>query len=101
MAGLKADLARENIHMNSVKANLKACELWNHPTEFPDALILAGDTLFVGGKNVVVSFNVKDGRETWRHAVNGRALGLAVANGQLLASTDEGVVHCFKAGGAR
>jgi outer membrane protein assembly factor BamB len=101
MAGLKADLARENIHMNDVKENLKACELWKHPSEFPDALILAGDTLLVGGKNVVVAFNVKDGRETWRHAVKGRALGLAVGNGQLLASTDEGVVHCFKAGGAR
>ena len=74
---------------------------WERDSEYSDALILAGDILFAGGKNSVSASNAKTGVEVWRHAVRGRALGLAVANGRLLVSTDEGKIHCFQTKGAQ
>ena len=74
---------------------------WERNSEYSDALILAGDVLFAGGKNSVSASNAKTGVEVWRHAVRGRALGLAVANGRLLVSTDEGEIHCFQTKGAQ
>ncbi len=94
---LQKELDKEKMHMEIVLANIKKCHLWKAPSEFSDALILAGDTLFVGGDNVVRAHRVQDGREVWRHAVSGRALGLSVANGHLLVSTDQGVIHNFAA----
>ena len=40
-------------------------------------------------------FNAADGKELWSATVPGRALGLAVANGALLVSTDTGVIVSF------
>jgi len=74
---------------------------WERDSEYSDALILAGDMLFAGGKNSVSASNAKTGVEVWRHAVRGRALGLAVANGRLLVSTDEGEIHCFQTKGVQ
>ena len=81
--------------MEIVLANIKKCHLWKAPSQFSDALILAGDTLFTGGDSVVTANRVQDGKEVWRHAVSGRALGLSVANGHLFVSTDQGVIHSF------
>lgn len=38
---------------------------------------------------------VTDQTEIWRAPVNGKALGLAVANGRLVVSTDKGEITCF------
>jgi outer membrane protein assembly factor BamB len=94
---LEKELNKEKMHMEIVQANIKKCHQWKASSEFSDALILAGDTLFAGGDNVVTAHRVQDGREVWRHAVSGRALGLSVANGHLLVSTDQGVIHSFAA----
>ena len=69
---------------------------WNKPCEYPYALILAGETLFVGGRDAVAAFAVRDGALLWQGKVVGRAYGLAVAGGRLLVSTDEGAIHCFR-----
>ena len=94
---LEKELNNEKMHMEIVLANIKKCHLWKAPSQFSDALILAGDTLFAGGDSVVTAHQVQDGREVWRHAVSGRALGLSVAKGHLLVSTDQGVIHSFAA----
>ena len=92
---LEKELDKEKMHMEIVLANIKKCHLWKAPSQFSDALILAGDTLFAAGDNVVTAHRVKDGKEVWRHVVSGRALGLSVANAHLLVSTDRGVIHSF------
>lgn len=71
-------------------------EKWNVACDFPYTLILAGDTLFAGGDDAVAAFSTEDGREIWRADVEGRAFGLAVAEGALYASTDEGRIHAFR-----
>ena len=52
--------------------------------------------LFAGGENIVSASNTETGVEVWARPVRGRALGLAVSNGRLLVSTDEGIIHCFQ-----
>lgn len=68
---------------------------WSEPVEAGNSLALAGDTLFVGSAGRVRAFNAHSGRKLWSEAVPGRALGLAVANGALLVSTDTGAIISF------
>jgi outer membrane protein assembly factor BamB len=69
--------------------------LWKAPDPHLCELLLAGDVLFVGGRDEVTAYRPGDGKVLWRHPVQGRAYGLVHANGRLLVSTDEGVLHCF------
>jgi outer membrane protein assembly factor BamB len=76
-------------------------ELWKADCDCPFTLVKAGQHVFVGGVDQVAAFAVKTGRQVWRAPVHGRAYGLAVANGALLVSTDEGEIVCFRSAGAR
>jgi len=60
-----------------------------------EAMILAGDMLFAGAKNLVVAVDTKTGAKLWQAPVEGAACGLAVSDGRLFVSTDQGVLHCF------
>ena len=70
--------------------------LWKFDGEKLLSIIVAGETVFVGRPNEVVGINTKNGKEVWRMKVNGKAYGLAVANGQFYVSTDKGAIHCFR-----
>ncbi|MGD9854563.1 MAG: PQQ-binding-like beta-propeller repeat protein [Planctomycetaceae bacterium] len=69
--------------------------IWDVPCRHHCEVIIAGDTVITGGEDSVAAFRLEDGRLLWEAAVQGRAFGLAVADGRLYASTDEGVIHCF------
>ncbi len=69
--------------------------LWSQPIEAGNALALAGKTLLVGSRDRVSAFNAANGKALWSGPVPGRALGLAVANGALLVSTDTGAIVSF------
>ncbi len=69
--------------------------IWTTRTSHPYALILAGTTLFAGGENEVGAFDSATGKKIWTSPVNGRAYGLAVADGRLFVSTDTGYIHTF------
>ncbi len=73
-------------------------KLWKVAVREPFAIIAAGDTLFVGGTDTVTAFSMADGAARWKAPVDGRAFGLAAANGALFVSTDTGTIHCFRAG---
>ena len=60
-------------------------------------MILAGETIFLGGDNEVSAISVRDGNALWKAKVDGKAHGLAVAQGRLYVSTDTGKIHCFAA----
>lgn len=62
------------------------------------SLIVAGDCAIVGGKDAVTAFDVATGKVRWRGSVSGVAWSLAVSDRRLLASTDQGVIHCFARG---
>jgi len=73
---------------------------WQKPCPESYAMILAGGLLIVGSENEVRALRSSDGETVWSSSVDGKAYGLAAANGKLLVSTDTGVIHCFAAGPA-
>ncbi|MFK5923445.1 MAG: PQQ-binding-like beta-propeller repeat protein [Verrucomicrobiota bacterium] len=73
--------------------------IWKTPSTHQSRLIIAGNTLFAGGKNEVSAFDLKSGKQTWTAKVDGDARGLAVANGKLIVSTTTGDVVCFSSKG--
>ena len=81
--------------LDEISTAMKACFLWRVDCGQPHSLILAGDTLFAGGKDEVAAYSTTDGKQIWTGKVNGAALGLAVAHGRLLVSTHKGTIHCF------
>ena len=83
--------------IRKIEADIRKCLLWRTSCNQQYALILAGDTLFAGGENEVVAYSASDGKKTWSAQVNGAAMGIAVAHGRLLVSTDKGTIHCFGA----
>ena len=73
--------------------------IWRSQINCPYEVILAGKTLFVGGDDCVAAVSSEDGGLQWASAVEGRAIGIAVANGHLVVSTDKGQVSVFGMGG--
>jgi outer membrane protein assembly factor BamB len=69
--------------------------IWTMKVSYPYSLILAGTTLFAGGEHEVAAFDAASGNKIWSSPVNGRAYGLAVANGGLFVSTDTGCLYGF------
>jgi outer membrane protein assembly factor BamB len=71
--------------------------LWRHQGAFPYSLAKAGPHLYAGGLDTLAAFDAEDGRPVWQTDLAGRVHGLAIANGALFASTDQGGIHCFRA----
>jgi outer membrane protein assembly factor BamB len=78
-----------------LQKQMAACVRWTVACGEPNALILAGDTLFAGGDGGVAAYRAADGRRAWSAPVHGRAVSLVFANGRLFVSTDTGAIHCF------
>ncbi len=72
-------------------------KVWSSDLVCPFAMIEAGNHLFVGGDREVQALDAATGKSVWNASVDGKALGLAVANGALYVSTDRGSIHCFRA----
>ncbi len=70
---------------------------WRFTTPHESALILAGQTLVVGGKDEVIGLDTESGKVRWKFAVDGEARGLAVSDGHLVVSTTTGKVQVFGA----
>ena len=73
---------------------------WQRPFKHGYSVVLAGDTLFAGGDNAVIAINPATGQEIWNAKVDGKASGIAVANGRLFVSTDKGKIYGFAKGTA-
>jgi len=74
-------------------------EKWRTESTCNDSIALTASLVFAGGDGVVKGYDRKTGKEVWSAPVAGRARGLAVADGRLIASTDTGGIHCFVPGG--
>lgn len=81
--------------LDRLSREMSDCVLWRSACRHPLSLILAGDVLYAGGRDSVAAYSTEDGGRSWSAPVAGNALGLAVADGRLFVSTDEGGVHCF------
>ncbi|MCB1278947.1 PQQ-binding-like beta-propeller repeat protein [Prosthecobacter sp.] len=68
---------------------------WSIEAPHEAALVLAGKTLFAGGKDEVIGIDTETGKIIWKAPVKGLARGLAVSDGHLVVSTTTGQVHVF------
>jgi outer membrane protein assembly factor BamB len=92
---IEDDLRKIQHSIEQNKKSLRQCFLWKYPCKNTYSLIMAGTTLFVGGRDEVFALNTADGRKSWEASVKGDVYGLSIANGRLFVSTDKGIIHCF------
>ena len=59
------------------------------------SLVVAGETVIVGGTGKLIAIDSAGGRTIWSADVSGMVRSLAVSDGRLLASTDQGMIYCF------
>ncbi len=81
--------------------NIKPTIEWQVPSDCDAELIVTGNLVFVGGQDQVSVFDRENGQTVWSAKVDGKARGLAVANGRLYVSTDKGKIYCFGSGPPR
>lgn len=74
---------------------LKKCLRWRVPFPEVHSFVLADDTLLAGSDHKVVAIDVASGEILGDLKVEGKALGLTVANGRLFVSTSTGAIYCF------
>ncbi len=65
------------------------------------SLIVAGRQVVSGGKGKVAVIDMQAQKAVWSAPVDGEALGLTAAGGQLYVSTDSGAIACFGAPDAK
>ena len=68
---------------------------WRVPCTVDGELVVTANCVFAGGQGQVSAFNRQNGKVVWDATIDGKARGLAVANGRLYVSTDEGKIYCF------
>ena len=68
---------------------------WRYDKDGLRAMVLAGDTILTGGAGHVTAIKAATGDEIWKHNIVGDAVGLAVSDGRLVVSSEEGPVYCF------
>lgn len=99
-AHLKDQLDALRKPIAELEDGLNKCHLWRHKDEPAFSFLMAGETLFCGRDGSVTAARSSDGEVVWQSPVAGRAYGLAVAQGRLFVSTDEGKIYCFRSGTA-
>ncbi|MFO0943532.1 MAG: PQQ-binding-like beta-propeller repeat protein [Pirellulales bacterium] len=61
----------------------------------PREIIVAGDKAIVGCNNQILVVDLATQKIAWQTSVEGAVLSLAVNQGKLIASTDQGSIYCF------
>jgi outer membrane protein assembly factor BamB len=72
--------------------------LWTVDCRGESSVAACDNLVIVGGSQFVVAHDPADGREVWRHEIEGRALDLAITAHRLYVSTDRGRIYCFESG---
>ena len=94
---VEAEITKLSDEITALETEQESCYRWKRPAEDPYAMILVGDTLFLGGQDRVYALRKTDGEKIWQQDVEGRVYGLAAANGRLYASSSLGHIYCFSA----
>ncbi len=76
-------------------ASAADCTKWETAHDHAYELILAGDTLVVGGAGAVTAIAADTGKVLWTDKGLAQVRGLAVAGGKLLVSTKRGEIVCY------
>ncbi len=68
---------------------------WEVEAPAPYDIILAGNVIFMGAKDMILSYDAGSGKQLWSAKVKGKTYGLAFSGGSLMASTTLGHIYCF------
>jgi outer membrane protein assembly factor BamB len=91
-----SELERQIMAIRKEKRQLrKTSYAWQYTREELSSMILAGQSLFVGGQGVVLGIDIKSGEEFWKADVTGTTVSLAAAGGRLFVSSTAGPIYCF------
>lgn len=94
---IKSQLAELGRRLDDTTRAMDQCLLWKVPSSWPHGVILAGDTLILGGTGEVVGMPAASGKVGWKVPVPGIAYGLAAADDAVFVSTDHGSILCLRA----
>ena len=95
VTAVTAEVSTNTAARREVAEELKECYGWKTAGGKPLDLMLPAAHLFTGGDGRVAARRRDTGQQVWDAAVDGRAYGLAAADGRLFVSTDRGHIHCF------
>jgi len=95
--GLGRQIGEAAARHKELEEQARAATRWRVPCACAESMALTPDVLFVGGPDVVKGLDTATGKEVWSAEVNGKARGLAIANGRLFVSTAK-AIHCFLTG---
>ncbi len=71
---------------------------WRVRSQCDAELIASRNLVLAGGQDTVNAVSRDDGDKVWEATVEGKARGLAIADGHLYVSTDRGRIYCFATG---
>ncbi len=83
----KLDVKKNSIETSGIQ--------WKTPIKDTYSMILAGKSLVVGKHNEIQILDAATGKVVWSARVEGNVYGLAAAESNLYASTDNGRIYCF------
>jgi outer membrane protein assembly factor BamB len=97
-ADYKEQIAKIDEELVAARKKVEACTLFTFERDGLETMIVAGDSLLVGGDQWVGGLDRKSGKLLWEAQVEGLAKGLSVSGGRLFVSTDTGAIYGFGAG---
>jgi len=86
-----AEKELEKLYRENITPTVK----WSVSSTSDAELILCENLVLVGGQGQVNAYRRDSGEAAWDAKVDGKARGLAVANGRLYVSTNTGEIYCF------
>jgi outer membrane protein assembly factor BamB len=92
---IQQQLDAVNQEIKAAEGEMVAGELWRVSSDCEESLLVAGPALLAGGNGHVEARDAQSGQLLWTADIDGKARGLAVAEGRLFVSTDSGTIHCF------
>jgi outer membrane protein assembly factor BamB len=68
---------------------------WSYKREGLTSIILTKNLLIAAGEKCVLAISAETGTVEWEETIEGKALGIAVANERIFISTKQGAIYCF------
>jgi len=92
---VQAQLDAVNQELKETDTRIAAGQKWRVRCDCAETLMTAGGVVFTGGERKVMAFDAASGEVLWAGEIDGKARGLAAADGQLFVSSNTGSIYCF------
>jgi len=100
LQALQKQLDDVNSQLKETDSRIASGQMWRVRCDCSETLVMAGNVLLAGGDRKVLAFDAASGEVLWTAEIDGKARGLAIADGRLFVSSDSGAIYCFGAEGS-